>query len=1213
MAGWKSITLFSDVDADNVQFSFDDYQFVWVDGRTNNIARRVIINTDGEVVASSIGVPKPSQKPEFIGVKFSDQNDTGTSISKGKVLLVCYTYVDDDEIESNPSPVAVIDAIQYMARGYYTKDGENYFYPISGGVYTFDQNAIGSIESFILNVAIDHEFVKRVNVYVAEADYVETIAPPSAFRLTTSRQITKGLTQANINIAAVPSLVEANYENDLAPKGDDITLVDGITFIGNAVNALGITQIAEKIWAITITNQNKFNYTNRWIRLDLFDEAGAYPVGADILDGLADWDAEDLSLFRMLDSDLTTPLELFHYPIDSVVKVHKVIDVDDGIATRASLTVGTGVNGFLLTANQYGTGGNAISLTMEIGKTDGKVYCDPTENDYILLTTEDGVYHVSVQVVNPGSSSPLTVVCNLTDVYKYAIVITLAHDGANPTSTADEVYDAIDAAMASGQPLDGVIISAQKISDTTFNDAYVFPDGVAAYSFSRTQCYASAAGSDITVALGYNTAANSVSAKTADVVNCINNSPLAGALVLATLLSNPGGVITSTYAHTHLSGGTGTPVSNGTDEIQTRMLAWIRIPLLSAFAEKTIYLVKFTSEPTTMSGEFIELISSGAPTATQMSITMFQKDYIQENPIADENVLVAERPTVPELLNLGDQEDSYSYGNAANQMLPRSVINELPLEMYGMDIQFYDELCKHDAIVPFFSSYVWRMLPLIVNPYEYALSGNTLTRSGYVWGKFCLRPAYEENPGLISTLGVISNSTSHADSLMVITLDAANQKLGIIPNNGEEEIIDFSDISVSDKDQISLIMAWEASAMYNAGINIRVGMLLNGEFRSAIVNTDEEIDFTEDMDLFYRPYANAGADLQLYPTLFGLRKNQVIENEWQMLNILRYLPLYPTEGIGVYNEFALNTADSISFVNQNTIIETMSQLQDTRPGRIQWGNYGTMPDLNEYSINEDIMGITPIKSFQPTDEHNTILVFTKDNTAVLALLGDNAQTCTVTRQLNGIGLVNRNALCVLHDGVAWLSQEGVMMITSSGITNLSKGIIDTSDISTLIYDSQRNWIWARGLDGSVQVSFVYQLEQKLWWSYAGAVHPDDFLGCISNETGWISYTDNVMYKDSSTAHTATAYLTLIKTRAVSMIKKLGRVKLIGTLTSGTYKLKARMFSNRITGITTETAEFTETMNSLTAIPGVGADYVQLDLKQVNNIVAVAIEYETGVR
>jgi hypothetical protein len=188
-----------------------------------------------------------------------------------------------------------------------------------------------------------------------------------------------------------------------------------------------------------------------------------------------------------------------------------------------------------------------------------------------------------------------------------------------------------------------------------------------------------------------------------------------------------------------------------------------------------------------------------------------------------------------------------------------------------------------------------------------------------------------------------------------------------------------------------------------------------------------------------------------------------------------------------------------------------------------------------------------------------------------------------------------------------------MIITASGIVNISKGIMDTSDITKLIYDYERNWVWARGLDGSTEVTYVYQVEQKLWWSYAGAVHPDDFMGCISDETGWISYTNNIMYKESSTAHTTTAYLTLIKTRAVAMVKKLGRINLIGTLTSGTYKLKARMFSNKITGITTETAEFTETMNTPTSIPGVGADYVQLDLKQVNNIVAVAIEYENGVR
>jgi hypothetical protein len=1221
MADWKSVTLFSDVDADSVQFAFDDYQFVWVDGRTNNIARRVIINQDGEIVAASVGMLKPSQKPEFVGVKFSDQNDEGTGIGKGKVLLVCYTYVDDSEVESNPSPVAVIDSIQYMARGYYTKDGVNYFYPISGGTYTFDQNLIGSIESFVLNIAIDNEFVKRVNVYVAEADYVETIAPHSAFRLTTSRQITKGLTEASIAVAAVPSIVEVSYENDLAPKGDDIALVDGVAFIGNAVNSLGISQVAEKIWSITLTNQNKFNYANRWMRLDLFDEAGAYPVGADVLDGLADWSAEDLSLFRMLDSDLTTPLELLYYPLDSIVKTHKDIDVDDGVATRALLTVGSGLSGFTVTAKQYGTGGNSLTLMMEQGATDGRVACDPANNDYIKLTTEDGVYHVTVEVVNPEGAGALSIVCTLSDVYKYAIVITLEHDGANPVSKVGDIYTAIDAAMASGQELDGIIISAQKISDTTFNDDYIIPDSIAAYSFYRLQTYASASGNHVEVDLAYSTATDAIIARAIDVIAAIYSSPLSSALVSAIATNPPGIGIVSTLTQTALAGGTGTPTANGTDKIQTRMLSWIRVPQIMAFSEKTIYLVKFNSEPTTMSSEFIELITSGTPTATQLLITDFYKDYIQENPIADENTLIAERPNVPSLLNLGDDENGYSNGNAANQMLTLHKNNTPTMKYSYADTHTFDELCKYDVVAAKYASEQWGCG--VDAPMDLATSGVNFSTSGYIWIRYSLRSLpslYDRVIMGISTYDDPYASFPSSDRPFYIYLDMNNELLKIFyydDDSGVEQAspaaLSFSDITWTDYDQMGIIVAWEQSIIYGAGLTLKIGMLLNGEFRTATLDLNVTIDASKDMAMLYITHTPSANTNQVYPTLFGLRKNQTIDDDWQMLNILRFLPLYPTEGIGVYNEFALNTSDTISFVNQNVLIETMNQREDNRPGRIQWGNYGAMPDLNEYSINEDIMGIVPIKSFQPTDEHNTILVFTKNNTAVLALLGDTAQTCTVTRQLNGIGLVNRNALCVLHDGVAWLSQQGVMIITASGIVNISKGIMDTSDITKLIYDYERNWIWARGLDGSTQVTFVYQVEQKLWWSYAGAVHPDDFVGCISDETGWISYVDTVMYKDSSTAHTTTAYLTLIKTRAVAMVKKLGRINLIGTLTSGTYKLKARMFSNKITGISTETAEFTETMNSPTSIPGVGADYVQLDLKQVNNIVAVAIEYENGVR
>jgi hypothetical protein len=64
MANWKSVELFDDISPSNVQFAFDDLsvRYGW-DGRFNNVARRVVINSAGEIVQSSIGVPSHSNVP----------------------------------------------------------------------------------------------------------------------------------------------------------------------------------------------------------------------------------------------------------------------------------------------------------------------------------------------------------------------------------------------------------------------------------------------------------------------------------------------------------------------------------------------------------------------------------------------------------------------------------------------------------------------------------------------------------------------------------------------------------------------------------------------------------------------------------------------------------------------------------------------------------------------------------------------------------------------------------------------------------------------------------------------------------------------------------------------------------------------------------------------------------------------------------------------
>lgn len=1246
MAEWKSVIMFTDVTSANVQFAFDDYQFVWVDGRTNNVARRVIINQDGEIVPSEIGVPKPKHRAVIAGVRFSDRNDEGTGIDKGKILLVCYTYVDDDGSESNPSPITVIDSIQYQAKGYYTKDGINYLYPIEDGVYTFDQNRIGSIESFVLTIPIDSEFAKRINVYVCEADYAETIIPPSSFRLTTSRQVIEGAITATVTVAAVPSIMEVSYENDLAPKGDDITLVDGITFIGNAVNTLGLTQTAEKIWALTISNPNKFNYTNRWIRLDLFDEAGAHPVGVDILEGLANWGAEDMSLFRMLDSDLTTPLELLHYPLNSVVKVHKVISPDDDPAIAATLVTHNDPTGIMLTAVIPGIVGNSITYEQKYGITTAIIPCNIPNKDKIYLFTSLGVYHADIQLVNPGLLNDLKITCTTTDINKYHIIVTLEHDGTDPVSTAGEVLEALEAAIGSGQLLHGIIDHIDSESGSVFDDSYVFADTGDLLYFVRTpaETEVSVSENNITAWIAYSSEAGAGGSPVRAITDAIYNNPVSRALVTAKPMFPPGSEIDANeYLRTNLSGGIGVVAAAPSANIHTRMLSWIRIPLLPAYSEKTIYLVKFMEEPTEIEGEFIELIATGAPTASQLLISDFYKDYIQENPISDENVLVAERPNVPALLNLGDSENAYSNGNAANLMLSLHKHNAPTMKYNIAKTMTYDEYAKYNAATSAVEYYAEQWGLSMSDIYDCAITGINMAMSGYTWIRISLRDITPNTSRLL--IGIGSDDYPNTSAPWYIKLNMPTKKLGIyyIDDDTDQYVeiwpqsLDFSDIEWVDYDQIAVIVGWEQSSIYGEGLILRVGMLLKGIYRSAIATVNTSINPADNMAMIYMAHPLPDMlDTEKFPTLFGLRMNETIDDEWQMLNILRFLPLFPTEGIGVYNEFATNTMSTISFANQNLTIDKMLYKEDIRPGRIQWGNYGAMPDLNEYSINEDIMGIVPIKSFQPTDEHNTILLLTKNNTALLALLGDSANTCTVTRILNGLGLTSRNALCVTNNGVVWLSQQGIMMITANGIEYLSKGKIDTSNIHTLTYDYERNWIWARGsysvtlppeqggIKTTYQVTYIYQVNEKIWWSYAGYRHPDDFMGCIDEETGWISYTNDIMYLDSDTPHTydpvadaqypeKKGYLTLIKTRAVAMIKKLGRIKLIGTLTSGTYKLRARMFSNKLSSVGTETAEFTETMNSPTAIPGVGADYVQLDLKQVNNIVAVAIEYENGVR
>jgi hypothetical protein len=1227
----KARWLFNDASTQQAQFAFDDYQFVWVDGRNNNVARRVIIDSNGVIVPSSIGIPHPASKAEIVSLRFSDKQDDGMAIERGKLLLACYTYINDQAEESNPSPVVVIDGIQYQAKGYYTKDGELYSYPISGGEYVYDHNRIGSIESLVLRVPIDTVSAKRVNVYVAEADYAESPAPPSSFRLIASRVIPSGATTVNVTVAARPSVLNVSYENDLAPKGDAIALVDGVTFIGNAVSSLGLPYKASRVWAITLSNVNKGNYVNRWMRLDLFDEAGLAPVGAEVLTGLTDWAAENKSLFRMMDSDLTTPLELYHYPIDQVINIHKQIHMPSEGSTQSTLTFGSGQAQVKLTSTAYGASTNDLSIETRYGTTSGYILCDPTNGNRIILISTLDVHSISVELVAPVGTGSLTVSCNLSQEGTNEIVITPASvDGAS-TSTAFEIMQAIaNAFETSGGVLNDIISDVYSFAEKDdFDNDLVLPGGYPVVYFGAGQPIVGYSGlSKLIVYLAFvsSTSGGRLISSAAQVAAAINNLPESIRAMTAEVVDDPGFGIVQIMAETNLSGGSGIDVPAPTSEIQTRMLSWIRTPIVNAHQEKTIYLVKFLEEPVTVEHPFIELIPSGTPGSGQMLINDFYSEKIIHNSIADDGVLIAEKPDAPSFLQGYDPNSANAIRNAANLYFLTRERSE-NTNVYQTTMTMFDEMIR-DGL--FDARAIYTLAGLFVGPgglqpytTNFAKTGVPFPLSGHACVRVELPSAGVVGNHLILGIGTITgenpdvprielriNLATSAGLIRYRDTGSGGTYTDVIP-----ESLDMSDLSWDQGDQLVAILSWEINSMYSESATIYAGLMINGVCRFAEIVAQIAPDMEKKCCLTHLQLWRADPTYELaFQSCLMMRSGTAIKNEWQAINVIRFLPLFPTDGIGVYDEFVLNEDSSISAVNKNVQFDVLVQQEDTRPGRIKWGRYGSMPDLNEYAINENIMGLAPIKSFQPTDEHNTILVFTKNNTALLALLGDSAQSCTVTRQLNGVGLVNRKAICVTNAGVAWASQQGIMHISPEGISNLSRGIIDTSHIIMLAYDNNHNWIWARGSFGGSEITYVYQLDERVWWKYIGSVSPDDFLGCINDQNGWISYANRVMYKTSSTLHDVDgAYPTLIKTRAVSMVKKLGRVSLIGSLTNENYRLKARMFSNRISGVSTETAEFVTAMNSKTSIPGVSADYVQLDLKGVNNIVAVAIEYEDGVR
>ena len=300
------------------RLAMTDYGVSLVDGRGNNVAKYMEVNSSRSFVFGDHGIKSPLGMGDFVVSAKMNKNvsadsfDKGMNVPRGHILFLNYTTISKNGVSSNPSPMTVFDTLQYQKLD---------------DKYNLDEIWQRAYIQNLRSVIADedgHELLldilKYFGIYMASIPYCEGITPRGDLLLAVENEILD-LTGDNHYVLTNPFTGAAvSYDNDDQLKGDDICHSGGITTISNANSRLEFPFEFEYYWKIGIYNQNKRHYASRkyWIRIsdsDLVDENGTQVFNwtdAAITDGNVLTKAAGNKL-RLIDNDLRTFLATNYY------------------------------------------------------------------------------------------------------------------------------------------------------------------------------------------------------------------------------------------------------------------------------------------------------------------------------------------------------------------------------------------------------------------------------------------------------------------------------------------------------------------------------------------------------------------------------------------------------------------------------------------------------------------------------------------------------------------------------------------------------------------------------------------------------------------------------------------------------------------------------------------------------------------------------------
>tara|TARA_R100001509_G_scaffold162159_1_gene133097 strand:- start:3221 stop:6820 length:3600 start_codon:yes stop_codon:yes gene_type:complete len=306
-----------------LEFTVTNQQVIITDNV--NVAHYVTVDSDGKVIASTLGIPAPKQSANVLindmdGTFQSDNfTETITDMRLGDsgYVQVAYTVVSKIGEESNPSPLSdTVDMAFHQLDDDFNKNMFLSKITVSDLVLPDVSKSIAEeLESFKIYIRIT-PFISGLDT--SSIELTETFTINNKFD-SNGNVLTSGTTGNTYTLKNEPEPGNIiTYENDVAPKAKTAAFIGGINILGSLKSSTNFTHNMQFSTPISIVNNNTSNYVDAIVTIKMSEDKINADGNFSILNFFTVNDENEayikenkLPHMIFYDEDLTTPLQVY--------------------------------------------------------------------------------------------------------------------------------------------------------------------------------------------------------------------------------------------------------------------------------------------------------------------------------------------------------------------------------------------------------------------------------------------------------------------------------------------------------------------------------------------------------------------------------------------------------------------------------------------------------------------------------------------------------------------------------------------------------------------------------------------------------------------------------------------------------------------------------------------------------------------------------------